>query len=720
MTIRLGRADRVGKALSRGQALPAVALVVAAGLAVAGALDLLGLRLLGLWPAGLLAGLNLLVGYSAWRLVRAIGASDDWKVVSLDASVVAMTMLVLTMLVLGSLGILTLAAVVLAVGLEGFAIVYLSGRSEVARAMPLEWPAPRRWYWGLFAGLVLFEIAEVLYANWLLPPSGDALGYHLPFAVEWIQTHRFSMPIPAAGSPNPPFYPLNSSILMAWLMMPMPGDVVVRFVQSPFLALLLLAAVWLGQSLGLDYRLSWVAAVLVASLPDVVRSIAIAGNDLILAALLFVAVASLVELWRRPTLWRLVLGVLALALALGTKESALPFVAALGVGYVVAAWKGWHRLGWRRVGELLALEAVVVLVAGSYSYIRNLVVMRNPFYPVTYRLGGHVIFPGLYATTTEWKQGHPYYPFDWAAFLIDSRGDFGYVVPLVAVLGGLLAAVLAIRGRRIGPLALLAWTLLSFGLFWYVLPVHESRFLYASVGWAVVVGIWGWQAALSRRRSLLIPLALALVAIGAVSVPKYSDVLASLPYLVAGVVAVAGTAGVLFALTHLSPVVGRRIAIWGGAAALVLAVGILPVYARYYDTRRSDQFARVTDPTSREPVAWKWISTATRAKPAVIDVAGTNVYYPLYGPDLKNRVVRVNPDGSVAGYDWGQPSYQASSPSEQAWLGALRREHVEYLLVVPDVVTGGWPIEAKWATAKAAHFKSVLKESDVEIWQVVD
>ena len=621
-------------------------------------------------------------------------------------------MIVLTVMVLGSLGLLTLGAVTLAIGLESAAIIHLSRGAALAPS--LGWTAPRRWYWGLFAGLLLYEIAQVLYANWLLPPSGDALGYHLPFAVEWIQRQRLSMPMPAAGSPNPPFYPLNSSILMAWLMLPMPGDVVVRFVQAPFLALLLLSAVWLGQSLGLGGTLSWVAATLVVSLPDVVRSIAVAGNDLILAALLFVSVASLAELWRRPTLWRLVLGVLALGLALGTKESALPYVATLGLAYVVAAAKGWHRLGWLLVARLWLVESAVVALAGGYSYLRNLAVMGNPFYPVTYQLRGHVIFPGLYATTTEWKQNHPYYPFDWAAFVVNSRTDFGYVVPLVAVLGAALAALVALRRRRVGPLVLLAWALLSFGLFWYVLPVHEARFLYAPVGWAAILGVWGWQAALPRWRSwLIVPMA-ALVGIGAVSVPKHSDALASLPYLLVGLLMVAGTVGLVAALSRLGPVAERRVATWGGVAAVVLALGILPVYSSLYESRRADQWPRVTDAASQAPLAWKWLAEATQSESAVVDVAGTNVYYPLYGPDLRNQVVRVNPDGSVAVYDWGHPGEQPGSPSRQAWLDSLSSEGVQYLFVVQDGATGDWPIEARWAASETTRFKPVLTEKGVE------
>jgi hypothetical protein len=54
------------------------------------------------------------------------------------------------------------------------------------------------------------------------------------------------MPIPAAGDPSPPFYPLNGSLWMLWATAPSESDALTRFVQIPFYVLLFLAVVRLS------------------------------------------------------------------------------------------------------------------------------------------------------------------------------------------------------------------------------------------------------------------------------------------------------------------------------------------------------------------------------------------------------------------------------------------------------------------------------------------
>src|SRR5512142_1855824 len=114
MSARPGYAEPRHAVVSRSPALLPIMRVVSAGLALAGALDLLGLHLLGLWPVGLLVALNVAAVFTAWRLVLALGAADTWHRVLLVLGVLTLATILLTILVLGSLGWLSLGAVTLA------------------------------------------------------------------------------------------------------------------------------------------------------------------------------------------------------------------------------------------------------------------------------------------------------------------------------------------------------------------------------------------------------------------------------------------------------------------------------------------------------------------------------------------------------------------------------------------------------------------------------
>ena len=87
------------------------------------------------------------------------------------------------------------------------------------------------------------------------------------------------------------------------------------------------------------------------------------------------------------------------------------------------------------------IGAGIVVLLGSYSYLRNIVVMGNPSYPASISIGDRVL-PGLYTASREWRQSHPFYPFDWAGFFgFGKRFFFGWTVPLF-ILPGLLLNVL--------------------------------------------------------------------------------------------------------------------------------------------------------------------------------------------------------------------------------------------------------------------------------------
>ncbi len=675
----------------------------------------------GHWALGKFLVLNALIISVAWRLAQLLGDTRYWENQVLDVGVVALALIVIIEVALGTFGWLHLNMLMLGVGLVSLAVWCLPPKERV-RLSDDQMPSERgrlsfkpMWAWGVLIGLVLFEVAQVLWAKWLTPPMDDALGYHLPFSVEWMQNHNLAMPVPPAGDPSTPFYPLNSSLWMTWLMMPFQSDVLVRFAQMPFAILMLVSIARLGQNMGLTREISWASAFLVISLPDIARHTMVVENDLILAALLVVATTNVAQLWSRPDLRRLAVGAVALGLALGTKVLALPYVAVLSFIYIVAIAKGWQQRGWKRIGQYWILTVGLILILGGYSYLRNHVVMSNPFYPVIIRFGNQELLPGLYSVTTEWKVHHPYYPFDWLAFLFDSHTEFGWTIPLWILPGLGLSGWQLIQERHFGSTIMFAWILLGLAIFWYILPYHFVRYLYAVLGWAIVLATWGWQKAIARQKVVVVTLAL--VAINAVSIPKFTSPWQSPEYWIVAVIVVL-VSSCLMLIGRRSPQATIRKAILGGIATILICLNILwPSYVDLYKAHRFEQWQRQSRFLGTQPVAWEYLATETLRLSATIAIVGTNVIFPLYGATLENRIVYIMPDGHLTGYDWGRPYRPEGPPNYDAWLTALAAEGVKYVYVTPNVVTGGWPLEDKWAADRTDIFALVFWNESVHIWQ---
>lgn len=658
-----------------------------------------------------------LVGLTGWLLTVRFDTHNPWDIRVLDAATISLAIIAGCGLLLGTVGLLHLHWMLLAVALIAVLALLRPGDSQNAGALHQPPDGPRwslndvRWPHAVLAGLVVFGGAQVVRDRGLLPPVGDAAAYHLPFVAEWIQHGRLVMPVPAAGDPSPPFYPLNSSLWMHWITAPFSSDVLVRFVQAPFLLLLLLAVVRLALELRIPVSGALTAGLLTLTLPDVLRSLTIAENDLILAALLVAATANLALLWRQPTLWRASMGAILLGMAAGTKVLAMPWVAALGLAWLVILVR---RLGWKPAIRIALTGAGIVVLLGSYSYLRNIIVMGNPSYPASISIGSRVL-PGLYTASREWRVTHPFYPFDWAGFFsFGKRHFFGWTVPLWILPGLALAAVASLRNRNVGVPVLAGWTGVSLALFWFVVPYHFDRFLYATLAWGIVAAVGGWQMLLPGRSWWPAVIAIPLGLVNVASLPVDSGVWQRPIWLIGGLVLVSGTVAVVLFFRKVPLPRGSMVLATGAAA--VLLVLAWPVVEDRYEAQRHNQWGRLQGFLGSQPESWRWLREQTAGDPATIAVAGTNATWALYGDRLENPVLTISRDGVVQSYDWGQPSRRSGPPDRAQWLETVTNLGVDYLWITADVSFGEWPDEQVWASD--AGFELVIDETDLQVWRV--
>lgn len=208
-------------------------------------------------------------------------------------------------------------------------------------------------------------LLELVLALAVAPNNFDSMTYHLSRAAYWLQFHTIEQ-FPEATARQGTFPP-NAEILSAWTMMLTKGD---RFAQLVQWAAMLGTAgsvyCW-ARMLAWGRQAALFAALVFAMVPLVVLQASSTQNDLVVTAFL---IAGALFLYRGITdqqRGELVVGAVAVALAVGTKTTALFMLP--GIALLALAASRW-RLRPLVVPTALVLCGVVLL--GSFSYVDNL------------------------------------------------------------------------------------------------------------------------------------------------------------------------------------------------------------------------------------------------------------------------------------------------------------------------------------------------------------
>ena len=143
--------------------------------------------------------------------------------------------------------------------------------------------------------------------------------------------------------------------------------------------------------------------------------------------------------------------------------------------------------------------------------------------------------------------------------------------------------------------------------------------------------------------------------------------------------------------------------------------------------------------------AFIWGRLRQDPAPRVIAYTGFNQPYPLYGEDLRNRVLYVAVDGRqdfnlhdysrIAGAPAGvtglrsyKPAYERQQPSRDAWLRGLEAHGVEKLVVsrftawdLEEYPHGpaGFPVEEQWARSMPWKFRPEFVTADLRVYEIL-
>lgn len=620
--------------------------------------------------------------------------------------------------------------------------------------------------------VITVGVIAVVFAHWGLTTKDaldrgifnfDSLWYHLPFAVDMVQSHSVTGMHYTDTVFTNWFYPQNSELLHAVGILLTHRDTLSLFLNFGWLGIAFLAAWCIGRPYGRGHLTVVAAAIVLECHTLVVREPGAAKNDLAAAALLLAAVAILVNAWatRRsdasvpsvgvplerntsprnhapkylPVGWPLAVAGLAVGLAVGTKVTGLAMAAALTLAVVVLAPAGrrWAAAGWWFVPALLG---------GGFWYLRNLVVAGNPLPEIAHL--GPISLPHperLQIARPDFTISH--YATDtgvWREYFGPGLHQaFGALWPLV-VGGAVLAAALAlVRGRDrvvrwMGGVAL-------FGMVAYLFtPLGASgaegapvafainvRFVIPALLAAVVLLPLSRAFDAPRRRWALLGVLLVVLL-----VTDRSDTVLRDPSRVFGVLLAVLLVLIPAALffTHArwarpgagtpgddrgarAPGPGTVAAGFVALAVVIAAIGY-PVQREYLRNRYRNDVAATSVPGMSLDSAYRWARGIAGAR---IGLAGTTagfLQYGFYGADLSNRVVYLGEKGPHGAFN--------AIPTCRAFRAAANDQRLDYLVTSPflNFIHTGAPIsspEAGWLRGDRAA-TPIVRSGPVTVWRL--
>jgi hypothetical protein len=225
----------------------------------------------------------------------------------------------------------------------------------------------------------------------------DAAHYHVPNAV------NFSLganPLDFVATPH--LYPMGTSVLAAWLILPVGDPLLVDFTMALPALLAFSALAWLFRQVSGASGLAWVPwfALVIFATPMLQISSEMSA-DLMYAAGFLAANTQLFRIWRAKsaTPLDLALTALAIGLLLGSKTTGLVSAGLLGVVYGSAILLSWRNPSTGRPSMILslrgfALAALLLIAAGGIWPIRNWVNYGSPLAPSGLTVLGRTVFPG--------------------------------------------------------------------------------------------------------------------------------------------------------------------------------------------------------------------------------------------------------------------------------------------------------------------------------------
>lgn len=555
------------------------------------------------------------------------------------------------------------------------------------------------------AGILLLRAVHGLLAPSL---AWDALTYHLYKPAVWAQSHGIASTDGPDAAGYYAWFPPYGDGLWAWWLLVTRGDLVNAPVAVGTFLLIPVASYAAARALGATLPRATAAALAVAYTPAVMNFAAAAYVDNLAIGLFVAGVLFLIRLAMESQTEDAVLASAAFAILAGVKPTSLS-VGALGIAATMILARS----------RSSAIAAAVAAIPAAIPSLLAWIGTGSPVYPLTLRLGTHIIFHGNSELERllrgEWISSSDiadarrlflprlFLPWHTEDGVFTNLG-IGPLELVPAIVPGAIALWRSKRTRYVLVFLVLAAALT-------IAPIAGETNLALRVSWwasvgrligiavaaaALLAASWRrWQS--SALLSLCAVLGLLVDRPHGMGAADRHAFAALLPWLVA-------IGALTWVARRLLP--RARIAVVGiGAIVTVAALTVVRDRFRYefyeqaqawnsYDVHPLDSQSMGSWP------AWQRLDDGTPHTIAVTagwDGIGHNWYrYPIMGRRLQNRLLYIPITEDGAFVDYGQ-TMLATAISCDAWLQRLMSSPAEYLLVLPPP-----PPEAQWVSALPA------------------
>ena len=664
--------------------------------------------------------LNALELASAWRFVR--GVADAVQRVC-DAVLLWLAVQYASVMVCGLAGVLN-ASTMTAAALVACAAMWFGalrgGRDDAGAARAVAWE--RYVAWACAAFLVGYSGAVLWNQRFVAVMSDDALTYHVPAAVRWLQTGRLVFHQTWFFNPANTYSPLAGSAFVAWWFAPLNNDWLARFVQVPGLALIFVTLIRFGRLLGAPIAVAALVALAAALSRPFMRQIIVTKDDLYLAGFFLAAVVALARDNASDRLgpWRV--GI-ALGLFLATKYTALlamPMLLFMIDAPVKAHWR------WKQWG---LAAGVAMSIAGPW-FVRNWWVTGNPLFPIDVNLAGVRVFEGMFTTSrsedlrtlTETPEGRA------GLWRILTGTYFSMLPPLFVTLLVAWAAAAVVGGWRVlrDPVArtCVFGPIIGIAAFAFTSPYAEVRFV--DPAFLLLFGC----AALSVSAAPVwaaIPLGVLLLGLSVFT----GFTVNRETFIGAGAAVAVVTLMVFVVHEHVRRLDGRL----GAAAALAAALALAAyLYVNQdADVHRYEQLTHTAWVSQYGPIADGWAFVSDNVPDdAVLAYTNTQFTYPLIGfegdrrlayaptrPGVTSLHMLPRLEEPVSGERLVQELARVTvgHADRDTWLNNLRAAGADYLFV-PRAAVVTEPPELAFARAESERFEPVFENEAVVVYRI--
>lgn len=578
----------------------------------------------------------------------------------------------------------------------------------------------------LFSIILSFGLTKIL-INLMNPPFGhDSLNYHFTFAVEWLKNNNLITPITIADDPSPSFYPINGSLFYLWLILPLKNVFIADLGQLPFFIFTFIVVYSIGKKISLDTKHSLVAALLFTLIPNYFKQIEIAYVDVMVAMFFLFAVNFLFLLKKDFSLKNIALFSLSLGFLVGTKTIGLTFSFLLIIPFFYFCLRNLKRI------YLIFPFVFFVIISGGFSYLNNYILTGNPLYPLSYKLFGYHIFPGVKEIPAYRTHTVEDYKLSKALFH-EGLGAQTILFGIPGILFGIFSFLRSKQKKEPFLIYFFLIPILLYLMYRYMVPLANVRYLYSLMALGIIMGVYLYlQIGINKK-----------LFGGFIFICAFSSMfqLAERQEL--------GISLILTFVVYLILYFSIRKKSFNFELNFIKIITLLFIFAfslnlleKWYT---KNEFSRYTlmrkysglweDATK----AWEWLNKNTAG--ANIAYVGRPVPFPLYGSNFKNNVYyvsvnKIDPprlyDFPKGNYVWKQsflemhenfkgPGNYRSCANYYDWLNNLFKRGIDYLFIysLHQAEALKFPIEDDWAKGHPRKFKPVFTNQTIHIYKIV-